>query len=150
MEYLLVLLCRSEKDALPPGRFTFAPIHHMGGKFAQWTTCPTFPGDPGKAYCVCVHSLQSCPALCDSLDYTPPASSVHPWDIPSKNTRGGCHSRLPKIFPIQGLNPCLPCLLHCGWILYRWSTREALRSVSPIVHFRSSTDWNEVHLHYGG
>ena len=146
MEYLLVLLCRSEKDALPPGRFTFAPIHHMGGKFVQWTTCPTFPGDPGRPYCVCVHSLQSCPTLCDSLDYTP-TSLFCPWDIPSKNTGVGCHSLRPKILPIQGLNPCLLCLLHCRWILYHWSTREALRSISPIVQFRSSTNWNESHLH---
>ena len=85
MEYLLVLLCRSEKDALPPGRFTFAPIHHMGGKFVQWTTCPTFPRDPGRAYCVCVHSLQSCPTLCDSLDYTPPASSAHDYTPPASS-----------------------------------------------------------------
>ena len=35
----------------------------------------------------------------------------------------GCHFLLQGIFPIQGSNwhP-----LHCGWILYRWATGEAL------------------------
>ena len=27
--------------------------------------------------CVCVRSLQSCPTLCDPMDYSPPGSSVH-------------------------------------------------------------------------
>ena len=30
------------------------------------------------------------------------------------------------IFPTQGLNPCLLCLLHCRQMLYCWATREAL------------------------
>ena len=28
-------------------------------------------------YCVCAKSLQSCLTLCDSMDYSPPGSSVH-------------------------------------------------------------------------
>ena len=35
-----------------------------------------------------------------------------------KNTGVGCHALLQGIFPIQGLNPCLQCLLNCKWILY--------------------------------
>ena len=30
-----------------------------------------------------------------------------------------------SIFPIQGSNPGLLCLLPCRWILYRWATKEA-------------------------
>ena len=32
-----------------------------------------------KSVCVCVHakSLQSCPTLCDPMDYSLPVSSVH-------------------------------------------------------------------------
>ena len=37
--------------------------------------------------------LQSCPTLCDPIDGSPPGS--HPWDSPGKNTRVGCHCRLP-------------------------------------------------------
>ena len=35
-----------------------------------------------------------------------------PWDSPSKNTGGSCHSLLWGIFPTQGSNPHLLCLLH--------------------------------------
>ena len=34
-------------------------------------------------------SCQSCPALCDPIDTSPPGS--HPWDSPDKNTGVGCH-----------------------------------------------------------
>ena len=33
---------------------------------------------------------QSCPTLCDPMDYSPPGSSVH-GDSPGKNTGVGCH-----------------------------------------------------------
>ena len=33
-----------------------------------------------------------------------------PWDFPGKSTGMGCHFLLQRIFPTQGLNPCLP---HC-------------------------------------
>ena len=34
------------------------------------------------------------------------------WDSPGKNTGVGCHALLQGIFPTQGLNPHLLCLLH--------------------------------------
>ena len=56
-------------------------------------------------YCCCVaQALKLCPALCDSLDCTPPDSSVH-GDFSGKNTRVSCHFLLHRIFPDQ-------CLLH--------------------------------------
>ena len=45
------------------------------------------------------HGLQSARLLC-------------PWHFPGKNTGGGCHALLQGIFPTQGLNLCLLCLLH--------------------------------------
>ena len=50
-----------------------------------------------------------------------------PWivacqDSPGKNTGVGCHA-LQGILAPQGSNPVL---LHCGWILYVWATKEAL------------------------
>ena len=58
---------------------------------------------------VCAKSLQSCPTLCNPIDCSPPGSSVHgilqtrilEWVAPS-----------PGIFPTQGLNSCLLCLLY--------------------------------------
>ena len=55
-------------------------------------------------------SLQSCPTLCDPMDCSPPGSSVH----------GIFQARILEwvaflwgIFPAQGSNLCLFCLLHC-------------------------------------
>ena len=63
-------------------------------------------------YCVCL-VVQSCLTLCNTIDYSPPGSSVH-GDSPGKITGVGCHALLRGIFPTQGSNPGLP---HCRWIL---------------------------------
>ena len=55
--------------------------------------------------------LQSCPTLCDPMDYTPPGSSVH-GDSPGKNTGVGCHALLQDIFPTQRSNLRPLYLLH--------------------------------------
>ena len=52
---------------------------------------------------------QLCPTLCDSSLL---GSSVQ--GIPQADAGVGCHFLLQRIFPTQGLNPCL---LHCKWIL---------------------------------
>ena len=49
---------------------------------------------------------QSCPTLCDAVDYSLPGSSV-PGDSPGKNTRVGCYDLFQGIFPTQGSNPGL-------------------------------------------
>ena len=50
--------------------------------------------------------LQSCPTLCDPL-----GTSVH-GDSSGKNIGVGCHALLQGIFPTQGSNLSLLCLLH--------------------------------------
>ena len=57
-----------------------------------------------------VQSLQSCPTLCDPMDYRPPGSFVH--GIIRNEYWRGCHFLLQGVFPTQGLNPCPLCLLH--------------------------------------
>ena len=47
-----------------------------------------------------------------------PVRLLCPRDFSGKNTGVGCHSLLQEIFPTQGLNLHLLCLLHCRWILY--------------------------------
>ena len=54
---------------------------------------------------------QLCPTLCDPMDCSLPGPSVH-GDSPGKNMGVGCHALLQGIFPTQGLNLCLSCLLH--------------------------------------
>ena len=66
--------------------------------------------------CVCVcaraHMLQSCPTLCDPVDYGSPGSSIH-GDSPDKNTGVGCHFLLLwGIFPTLGSNPLLLHIQH--------------------------------------
>ena len=65
-------------------------------------------------YALCLVT-QSCPTLCDTMDCSPPGSSVH-GDSPGKNTGMGCHALLQRIFPTQGPNPGL---LRCRRILYQ-------------------------------
>ena len=73
---------------------------------------------------------QLCPTLCDSLDCSLPDSC--PWDFPGYNTWVGCHYLLEEIFPIQGSNPCLPCLLYYRWIVY------------PLSHWGSPSNWKRL------
>ena len=47
------------------------------------------------------------------------------WDSLGKNTGVGSHALFQGIFPTQGWNWHLLCLLHGRWILYRWAAREA-------------------------
>ena len=56
-------------------------------------------------------SLQSCPALCDPMDCSPPGFTVHGGSS-GKDTGVGCHALLQGIFPTQGSNLCLLGLLH--------------------------------------
>ena len=63
--------------------------------------------------------VQSCPILCDPMDWNP--SLLCPWNSPGENTGVNSHSLLQGIFPTQGLNPHLLCLLHCRHILYHLS-----------------------------
>ena len=51
---------------------------------------------------------QSCPTLCNPMDWSPPRSSVHRiLQARILETEMGCHSLLQGIFPTQGLNPSL-------------------------------------------
>ena len=60
-----------------------------------------------KRHLVPVHatSLQSCPTLCNPW-------LLYPWDSSGKNTGVGCHLLRQRIFPTQGSNSHLLCLLQ--------------------------------------
>ena len=60
--------------------------------------------------CMCAKSLQSCLTLQPYGLY--PSGLLCPQDSPGKNPGVGCHALLQGIFPTQGSNPCLLCLLH--------------------------------------
>ena len=54
----------------------------------------------------------SCSDVSDSLQPLQPARLLCPWDFPGKNTGVDCHFILQGIFPTQGSNSHLFCLLH--------------------------------------
>ena len=68
---------------------------------------------------------QSCPTLCDPMDYT-----VH-----GQNIGVGSLSLLQGIFPTQGLNPGLP---HCRWIQYQLNYKKSLRILEWLAYPFSS------------
>ena len=73
---------------------------------------------------------QSCPTLCNPMDYSPPGSSV-PGDSPGKNIGVGCHALLHGIFQTQGSNSGL---LHCRWILYHLSHQGSPRILEWVAY----------------
>ena len=70
---------------------------------------------------------QSCLTRCNSMDFSPPGSSVQ-GDSPGKNTGVGCHALLQGIFLTLGLKPGL---LHCRQIIHRLSHQGSLHSIKP-------------------
>ena len=65
---------------------------------------------PKNSWKVKVKAAQSCPTLCNPMDYT-----VH-GILQGQDTGVSSLSLLQGIFPTQGLNPGIP---HCGQILYQ-------------------------------
>ena len=86
--------------------------HPLHCHFLLACTSPSYyhflPQSRSREHPCCVH-VQSCPALCDPIDCSPPGSSGH---SPDKNTGMDCQALLQRIFPTQGLNLHLLCLLH--------------------------------------
>jgi len=81
-----------------------------------------------------VKVAQSCPTLCDPMDYT-----YSPWNSPSQNTGVGSLSLLQGIFPTQGLNPGLP---HYRQILYQLSYKGSPRILEWIAYpFSRESSW---------
>ena len=70
------------------------------------------------------------------------SNSVTPWTVARQGPLSmgfsrqehwsGRHFFLQGVFPTQGLNLCLLCLLNCKQILYRWASGYlGLKSASP-------------------
>ena len=79
---------------------------------------------------------QSCPTLCNPMDYTSPCNS------PGQNTGVGSLSLLQGIFPTQGLNPGLSL---CKQILYQLSHKGILfilsqTSDSTFLYFKKMAE----------
>ena len=77
---------------------------------------------------------QSCPTLCDPMDYTVPGI------LQARVLE--CLSLLQGILPTQGSSPGLP---HCRWFLYHRSP-SLLSLYSLVVAFCPVTESSEVHV----
>ena len=95
--------------------------------FIHWRTLGLFPElSICVCGCVCVCSVSRlCPTLCDSMDYSPPGSSVHGlsqqeyWSgLPFPPSRG---SFRPRDWTRVS---CISCIGR--WVLYHWATWEAI------------------------
>ena len=62
-----------------------------------------------SAYALLCLVAQSCPTLCNTMDCSPPGSSVHGYS-PGKNPGAGCHALLPGDLPNPGIEPRSPAL----------------------------------------
>ena len=76
---------------------------------------------------------QGCALPCSVMSDSLRPLDLCPWDSPGKNTGVGSHALLQGIFPTQGSNPRLLCLLHhllCllhgRQIIYHCATWEAI------------------------
>ena len=89
-----------------------------------------------------------------------PTRLLCPWDSPGSNTGVGCHFLLQGIFPTQGWNLHLLCLLPCRWLLYLlslWGSPQyqinSYKNVSsPSIRYfkyphRLPGIWKSVYLH---
>ena len=92
--------------------------------------CMQFPSLNIMAMCVLYLVVQSCPALCDPLDYSLPCSSVH-GILKAKILEWVAIFFFHGILLTQGSNPNFLCLLNCRRILYPLShQRRPLYSCS--------------------
>ena len=91
----------------------------LGHTYSHWVRESTYSLGFDVRSCSVTHSY---PTLCDSMDGSPPGSSVHgifqarilEW-VAISSSKGSSQPR------------DLLCLLHCRWILYHWATGEGPR-----------------------
>ena len=92
-------------------------------------------------------SLQSCLAVCDPMDCSPPGSSVH-GNSPGKNIGVGCHALLQGIFLAQGSNLSLMSPALAGGFFTFSITWEASPPPRP-AQSTLSTSYSEIYLGWG-
>ena len=95
-----------------------------------WLTSNVLQSDSYTRVCVLCLVAQSCPALCDPMDCSPPGFPVH-GDSPGKNIGSGCHALLQGIFPTR--DHAQPSCVAGGFFTVL-VTREALVCVCVCVY----------------
>ena len=95
---------------------------------------------------LCAKSLQSCPTLCDPMNYSLSGSCVH-GDPPDKNIAVDCHAFLQGIFLTQIL-----CLMHwAGGFFFFFTmsaTWEAWKGTLKVIKGKISSHSHICSSHY--
>ena len=101
------------------------PVNSISARALHWSNFPLpsmssqeVPSSLQTTLKVKALVTQSCPALCNPMDCSPPGRLFCAWDSPGKNTGAGCLSLFQGILPSQGSNLGA---LHCRQILYHLS-----------------------------
>ena len=97
--------------------------------------------------CVCVCACVLSHAQLFATHGLQPARLLCPCDFPVKNTGLGCHFLLQGIFPTQGSNPHLLCLLPCRQILYLLSHQGRPQNMILTLILKHSL-YSEYHVNY--
>ena len=127
------LLLQMGKLRLGEGEPVLATLHSQAWRLTLlWTFLITVE-TVSLAHGTYITHIFSCGcALSVVLDclwlYGLPARLLSPWDSPGRNTGVGCHALLQGIFPTQGSNAHLLCLLHWQVDSLPLATWEALFS----------------------
>ena len=108
-----VVTCNSQARDRPSWGMTHQEELKAGGWRRHWKKSLRQTSSQPKQNASPVKSeskvTQSCLTLCNSVDCSPPGSSIR-GIFPGKSTGVGCHFLLQGIFPTQGSNPGL---LNC-------------------------------------
>ena len=119
----------------------------------SWFPRKAEQGSPCMKYlslCVCSRVFSLFDALFDAMDCSPPLSSR----FSRQEHWSGCHCFLQGMFPTQGLNLCLLCLLHqqagCLWLALGGKppsrTNKGLTAVSVLPLGYNFPDLNNLIL----
>ena len=115
------LLSTRSQSRTPLSDFTFTFIADSKGR--EWMIIN---------YADCESASPSHSVVSNSL---PPHGLYSPWNSPAQNTVVSSLSLLQGLFPMQGLNPCLP---QCTWILYQLSHKGSPKILEWVAYPFSS------------
>ena len=106
----LTYICKSHSSKKLGTKLMLWPSFFMY-EAVLWRRQGKTVGEYRSLLCVHAKSLQSCPTLCNPMNFSLPGSSVH--GILQEEYLSGLPFPPPGIFLTQGLNLCHLHLLHC-------------------------------------
>ena len=113
MYFLTVLGAETPRSRC--GQVSLRPLSWAGGQPSSHSLCNPRVQDAGPVHAgLCPWCWWSSPTVVSDSAQPhglQPDRLLCPWDSLGKNTGVGCHFLLQGIFPTQGSNPRLPCLL---------------------------------------